>query len=116
MSRPTAAQLLDRLREIHQELTGEPLSDETLAGQLPITLSTFNRWKKKDTKMFRAIVKMLDEAGWLVEEEPTRRPSGEAVAIKPALAEVRFAILSLERLEALLREQTEPPQDGEVSA
>jgi hypothetical protein len=116
MSRPTAAELIARLHEIYAEETGGKLSDEDLAGHLPITLSTVNRWKKADTEAFRDIVKMLDKAGWLTTGEATRRASDESEEAQPGpLAEVRFAISALERLESLLRAHTKPPQDGEVS-
>jgi hypothetical protein len=118
MSRPTAAELITRLREIYAAKlpAGEKLSDETLVAKLPITMSTFHRWKKEDTKTFRAIVTMLDDAGWLTSGEATHRPSDETETAQPGtLAEVRFAISALERLEALLRAQRKPPQDGEVS-
>lgn len=79
MSRlPTANELLERLRAIYEEQAGESLSDEKLAGRLPISLSTFNRWKKGDTKQFRDIVKMLGEAGWLKSDDArTKRPLTE---------------------------------------
>lgn len=70
MSRPTAAQLIERLRTVHEAKVGRPLSDEELAGRLPITLSTFNRWKKADTKAFQSTLTMLEEAGWLADSEP----------------------------------------------
>lgn len=65
MSRPTAAQLLARLRAIYEQREGRSLSDEKLAGKLPISLSAFNRWKKGDTQQFNNIVEMLEIAGWL---------------------------------------------------
>jgi len=64
MSRPTAAELIERLREVHQG-DGKRLSDEDLASRLPISLSTLNRWKKNDAQGFQDIVWMLSTAGWL---------------------------------------------------
>lgn len=69
MSQPvTARALIERLREVYETEAGERLSDEKLAGRLPITLSTFNRWKKGDTRAFRNTVAMLEKAGWLRED------------------------------------------------
>lgn len=82
MSRlPTAAALIERLRDLYEAQLGEKLSDERLAAQLKFGLSTLHRWKKEDTEQFALIVKMLDEAGWLnttadgrVIEESAPRP------------------------------------------
>lgn len=60
-----APDLLERLREVYRDDDGKTLSDEKLAGRLPISLSTFNRWKKGDTKAFRDTVAMLETAGWI---------------------------------------------------
>lgn len=65
MPKASAPDLLERLREVYRDADGNTLSDEKLAGKLPISLSTFNRWKKGDTKAFRDTIAMLDTAGWL---------------------------------------------------
>jgi hypothetical protein len=92
ISPPTAARLIERLREVYADKDGSKLSDEKLAGKLPITLSTFNRWKKSDTKAFRDMITMLDAAGWL-------QPDAAEVAMDPAAPH--------DPLEALVREVAE---------
>jgi hypothetical protein len=83
MPRPSAADLIERLRDVYSDRDGTRASDEKLAGQLPITLSTLNRWKKGDTRAFDNIVLMLDEAGWLSPEAPAgtaRNPQAALLA------------------------------------
>lgn len=62
---PTVADLIERLRQVHEQRLGKSLSDEKLAGQLPFSLSTFNRWKNADPRYFQQTVELLNEAGWL---------------------------------------------------
>lgn len=121
MPRPTAADLITRLREVHEEQAGMSLSDEKLAGRLPITLSTLNRWKKGDTRQFAEIVAMLDEAGWLTasteaggvardDQEPSRSPLEELqVGISRLLLGQAEALARLDQVrdEVLARERPE---------
>lgn len=92
---PTPAQLIERLRAVYEAETGERLSDEKLAGRLPISLSTFNRWKKGDTRAFREIVAMLDTAGWLSIDEDVRalaaRPRDRLGVLEARVAELPTA-------------------------
>lgn len=112
MSRPTAAQLLARLREVYAERDGKPLSEEKLAGRLPITLSTFNRWKKRDTKAFSDIVQMLDDAGWLndaatdLAAETGRPANSEDVAASLLLGQAE-GLEILRRIETALQSERE---------
>lgn len=65
MSSPSAAALIERLRDVYEQQEGVKLADEKLSGRLPISLSTFNRWKKKDTRSYTDLMSMLATAGWL---------------------------------------------------
>lgn len=91
MPRPSAADLIERLRDVYEQREGVKLADEKLAGRLPISLSTFNRWKKGNTASFDRIVECLDIAGWL------STPEDDRVLVAPPG----------DRLEALLVGQTE---------
>lgn len=79
MSLPTAKQLIEQLRTALSE-NGQRLTDEQLAARLPITLSTFNRWKKADTDRYTAVIEMVAMAGWLDEGRLARDlPAVDAV-------------------------------------
>jgi hypothetical protein len=67
MSIPSAADLIEELRCQTAE-DSDRLTDEQLAGRLPITLSTLNRWKKEDPRHYTSLMKMLRQAGWLNED------------------------------------------------
>lgn len=107
MPRPTAAQLLERLRAIYESREGEALSDERLAARLPISLSTLNRWKKGDTRQFREIVQALDEAGWLSIGEDA--PAKEATPPDP-LERIGAALVVLARNQALALDALDVPE------
>lgn len=65
---PSTAELLERLRRVLRE-EGQPrLTDEALAGELPITLSTVSRWKKRPPRDYRHLMECLALAGWLNEQ------------------------------------------------
>lgn len=90
MPKPTALQLIERLREIYSAEAEERLSNEKLMARLPISLSTYARWKKKDTSSFDNIIEMLDRAGWLNTgaDAPARRETSDGQRLRSLEAKV----------------------------
>lgn len=108
MSGPTAAEVIEQLRVVYEEQTGERLSDEKLAAKLPIGLSTFNRWKKSDTRAFRDVVDMLALAGWLNTPEDAR---ALARTIHDPREELAAALLVLQEGQRVMLESLQVGQD-----
>ena len=113
MAAPTAADLLERLRTIYEEREGTRLSDEKLAGRLPITLSTFNRWKRGDTRSFRDVVTLLDQAGWLNMGEAEPAISSPASQGVDHLEEIAAALKDLTESQAEILRRL-PPGDADA--
>lgn len=117
---PNAADLIECLRVIYERREGEgvKLSDENLAARLPITLSTFNRWKKGNTRQFEQIMTMLAEAGWLKDDLAQAAPDhqdpltrlGDLVEKAISDLAVLFRHLGIEPETASGPSQAEPQQ------
>jgi uncharacterized phage protein gp47/JayE len=63
-----------------------------------MSLSTLNRWKRRDTQQFEEIVQRLDEAGWLtVSRKTTLAVTGDADAgpLTQALEEIAVVLRRL---------------------
>lgn len=119
MSRPSAAELIERLRVVHAERLGvTTLSDEDLAAQLPIGLRTFHRWKAADTRGFTAIMAMLLEAGWIttaVHDEHDDPPEAHELTLDELRVELHVVKARVDALTTMVHEWIgrHPPNTGD---
>lgn len=118
MSTPTAAQLVERLRDLHSRQAGRRLSDEDLAPLLPIGLRSLKRWKRSDTVSYTALVEMLDRAGWLAfpDEQNDENDGGDSQPPRKPPPTNEELAAQLEALRQLVQDYIgeHPPTEGRV--